>query len=94
MNRFRSNIVVTGIDAWGEDQLGEFTIGSAVFRAVKPCGRCQVTTTDQASGEVRGPEPLRTLSSFRDSPVGVRFGMNLVPVQLGEIKVGDSLTAR
>lgn len=94
MNRFRSNIVVTGIDAWGEDQLGEFTIGSAVFRAVKPCGRCQVTTTDQASGEVRGPEPLRTLSSFRDSPVGVRFGMNLVPVQLGEIKVGDSLTSR
>lgn len=94
MNRFRSNIVVRGLGAWDEDALRDFSIGSAVLRAVKPCGRCQVTTTDQASGEVRGPEPLRTLSSFRDSPVGVRFGMNLVPVKLGEIAVGDSLVPR
>jgi uncharacterized protein len=91
MNRFRSNIVVKGADAWAEDAFTDFAIGSATFRVAKPCGRCQVTTTDQASGEVRGVEPLRTLSTFRESPFGVRFGMNLVPVTLGTLRVGDTL---
>lgn len=94
MNRFRSNIVVRGADAWAEDRWHEIIIGDAVLRAAKPCGRCQVTTTDQASGEVRGPEPLKTLSTFRDSSFGVLFGMNLVPVTLGRIRVGDTVTLR
>jgi uncharacterized protein len=91
MNRFRSNLVVTGASAWAEDGWGEITIGDAVFRAVKPCARCQVTTTDQASGEVRGPEPLKTLSTFRDGEKGILFGVNLVPVKLGRVRVGDKL---
>jgi uncharacterized protein len=92
INRFRANIVVRGARAWAEDHWRDFTIGNATLRAVKPCARCQVTTTDQATGEVHGPEPLHTLSAFRDSPLGLRFGMNLVPVNLGEIKVGDTLS--
>ena len=92
MNRFRPNLVVTGCEAYAEDRLGEITIGEAVFRAVKPCVRCQVTTTDQADGVVRGPEPLRTLAAYRDSPNGVMFGMNLIPVRLGTVRVGDVVT--
>ena len=91
MNRFRPNLVIQGCDAFAEDRLGEIRIGDAVFRAVKPCTRCQVTTTDQASGEVRGPEPLRTLAAYRDSPNGVMFGMNLIPVKLGTVRVGDAV---
>jgi uncharacterized protein len=95
MNRFRSNIVVRGAAAWAEDTWNEIAIGDAVFRAAKPCGRCQVTTTDQASGEITGPEPLRTLSQFRSSAeFGVMFGVNLVPVTLGKIRVGDELILR
>ena len=60
MNRFRPNVVIKGSEAFAEDTLGEVRIGEAIFRAVKPCLRCQVTTTDQASGEVRGAEPLQT----------------------------------
>ncbi len=91
MGRFRPNLVVKGCEAYAEDTWGDFQIGEAVFRAVKPCGRCQVTTTDQATGEVHGPEPLATLSEYRNSTLGVLFGMNLTPVKTGTIRVGDEL---
>jgi uncharacterized protein YcbX len=91
MNRFRPNIVVKGSAPWAEDEWRVVSLGSAMLRAAKPCGRCQVTTTDQTTGEVRGPEPLATLSTFRDSPFGVRFGMNLVTLKEGTIRVGDAV---
>jgi uncharacterized protein YcbX len=90
MNRFRPNLVVAGSAPFSEDHWKEIRIGDAVLRAAKPCGRCQVTTTDQATGEVKGPEPLATLSSFRESKeFGVMFGMNLVTVRQGTIRLGD-----
>ena len=92
MNRFRPNLVISGCEAFAEDRLGDVVIGETVFRAVKPCARCQVTTTDQADGVIRGPEPLQTLATFRDSANGMLFGMNLIPVQLGSVKVGDRVT--
>ena len=91
MNRFRANIVVKGAGAYAEDDWGDLAVNGVKLRTAKPCGRCQVTTTDQATGEVRGPEPLATLSEYRDSPFGVRFGMNLVTVQEGTIRVGDAV---
>jgi uncharacterized protein YcbX len=90
MNRFRPNLVVAGSEPFAEDGWRDFRIGEARFRGVKPCGRCQVTTTDQNTGEVKGPEPLATLSSYRDSSeFGVMFGMNLVSLAPGAIRVGD-----
>ena len=57
MERFRPNVVLEGAERWtalrGMDVLLE---------SEKPCGRCEVTTIDQASGVRRGPEPLRTLT--------------------------------
>ena len=91
MNRFRPNIVVSGAGAWAEDDWGDLRFPGAILRATKPCGRCQVTTTDQATGEVRGPEPLATLAAYRDSPFGVRFGTNLVTIREGTIRVGDAV---
>jgi hypothetical protein len=92
MNRFRPNLVVSGTEAYAEDGWGDIRIGEAILRGVKPCGRCQVTTTDQATGEVAGPEPLATLSTFRESSeFGVMFGMNLVTVREGRVRVGDAI---
>jgi uncharacterized protein YcbX len=92
MNRFRPNLVIKGGAAYAEDHSGEIRIGDAVFRAVKPCTRCKVTITDQASGEVGVPEPLLTLSTYRQSPTGVMFGMNLIPVNEATVRVGDEVT--
>ena len=90
MNRFRPNLVVSGGEAFAEDRWKEVRVGTAVLRAAKPCGRCQVTTTDQATGEVTGPEPLATLGTFRHSDkFGEMFGLNLVTVTPGEVRVGD-----
>jgi uncharacterized protein YcbX len=92
MNRFRPNLVVRGSDAFAEDGWRQIRIGEAVLEAAKPCGRCQVTTTDQATGEVTGPEPLATLASFRSHPdFGACFGVNFVTVKPGAIRVGDAV---
>ena len=80
MNRFRPNIVLDGIDAHAEDHIDRISIGAAVLHFVKPCVRCQVTTTDQATAHV-GLEPLRTLGEYRmdERLGGVTFGMNAIP---------------
>lgn len=92
MNRFRPSFVVSGAEGWAEDGWREIRIGDAVLRGVKPCGRCQVTTTDQMTGEVRGPEPLATLSTFHQhAELGPIFGLNCVPVRQGEVRVGDAV---
>jgi len=81
MNRFRPNVVVAGLPPYEEDHLDTLTCGEVTLRLVKPCTRCQVTTTDQATGRV-GIEPLPTLSSYRrnDALAAVTFGMNAIVV--------------
>jgi uncharacterized protein YcbX len=92
MNRFRPNLVFKGGKAFEEDDFNQFKIGDAVFRAAKPCGRCIITTIDQATG-IQSKEPLRTMASYRTVNNNVLFGQNLVLVKSGWIKVGDYLVA-
>jgi MOSC domain-containing protein len=90
MNRFRPNLVISGAEPYAEDGWEDIRVGDAVLRAAKPCGRCEVTTTDQSTGELRGPEPLATLAGYRDSAeFGVMFGMNYVTLAPGAVRVGD-----
>lgn len=94
MNRFRPNIVVRGAgvphaeDLWKTVRIGEMT-----FAVVKPCARCQITTTDQQTAE-RSREPLRILASYRTSKSGVTFGQNLIHAGPGEIGVGDDVSCK
>lgn len=90
MNRFRPNLVIDGLPAFDEDHVDTIAVGKVVLRLVKPCVRCQVTTTDQATARV-GVEPLPTLGEFRmDAKLGgVTFGMNAIVVE-GD---GESLAA-
>jgi uncharacterized protein len=90
MNRFRPNLVIAGGDPFGEDALGSFRIGAIRFHVVKPCDRCVITTTDQATGE-RGLEPLRTLATYRRRDGKVYFGQNVVHEGIGRIAIGDPL---
>lgn len=81
MDRFRPNLVLAGCEPFAEDTWPRLRIGDITFRATGPCSRCAITTTDQLTGERDGPEPLRTLATFRrdpQDPTDVNFGQNLV----------------
>ena len=90
MNRFRTNFVFTDGRPFEEDGWKKFKIGNVVFKAVKPCARCVITTTDQDTAE-RFKEPLLTLSKFRNFNNKVMFGMNLVCESIGQVTVGDKI---
>ena len=90
MNRFRTNFVFTGGEPFEEDNWKDFLIGDIKFKAVKPCARCVITTTDQQTAE-RSVEPLKTLATFRKVGNKVLFGMNLIAYGTGEVKIGDRI---
>ena len=93
MNRFRPNIVVRDATPFDEDGWQRIAIGDAVFRAIKACERCVITTVDQATGTFSGPEPLATLAKFRRKGEGVAFGQYYRPEQAtATIRLGDAVT--
>ncbi|MFD1746206.1 MOSC domain-containing protein [Rhizobium helianthi] len=94
MDRFRPNIVLEHDIAFAEDGWEAVKIGSMLFRLVKPCTRCIMTSQDQQIGsrEIANPMPAMgriRMSADRRVP-GVLFGWNAVPVGSGEIAVGES----
>jgi uncharacterized protein YcbX len=84
MDRFRPNIVVEGAGDWAALKAGE-----VLLEREKPCGRCEVTTIDQTSGERRGPEPLRTLSERFAGNFGVYYRV----MRPGRLRRGERLQA-
>ena len=104
MNRFRPNIVVESHDGhdhdsddWaatphGEDHARRITIGDAELGFAKLAVRCAVTLVEQEAGARRGPEPLRTLASYRRAAAGgVVFGAKFSVVTPGKLSVGDEV---
>jgi uncharacterized protein YcbX len=97
MNRFRPNLVLDGVEPYGEDGIHEIRAGVLTLRLVKACTRCTIPTTDQQTA-VRDPaEPLRTLRGYRwDAKLrGVTFGQNAIVVEgAGEtLRTGQALAA-
>lgn len=91
MTRFRPNIVIAGTEAWAEDDWRRIRVGDAVFRAVKGCARCVITTIDPDTAE-REKEPVASLARIRRWDGATWFGVNLVPDTPGvEIRVGDEV---
>lgn len=96
MDRFRANLVVDGGAPFAEDGWARLRAGPLTLRSAGPCTRCIVTTTDQRTGARTGPEPLRTLATFRRDPAApheVAFGLNLIhETPAGTLRVGDPVT--
>ncbi len=90
MNRFRPNLVVKGCEPFAEDGWKRIRIGGIEMAIVKPCPRCVVTTIDKETLE-KNKEPLKTLSTYRRQDGEAMFGMNVIPLGEGEIKVGMSV---
>jgi uncharacterized protein YcbX len=102
IERFRPNIVLSGIEAHDEDRLDLLSIvadGDAPVRlkAVKPCGRCPIPNIDPKTAQV-SPEVGDVLQSYRQNEMlkgAPSFGMNLIVLD-GDgqsLKVGHDVTA-
>ncbi|MFJ6011586.1 MOSC domain-containing protein [Streptomyces sp. NPDC092952] len=95
MDRFRPNIVLTGDDApHFEDRVRRMTIGDVELAHSVRAMRCAVPMVDQSTGHRAGPEPIRTLSTYRREPEyrnKVSFGAKNAVVCEGAIRVGDAV---
>ncbi|MDX1344258.1 MAG: MOSC domain-containing protein [Sedimenticolaceae bacterium] len=92
MIRFRPNLVVSGCEAHAEDNWREIRIGDIGFRLVKPCSRCPIPTVNPLTGKKEGPEPLKTLMSYRRRDNKVWFGQNLVHEGRGLLRINMPVT--
>ena len=100
MQRFRPNVVLSGLQPWDEDHISEVVIeaagGPVRLRLVKPCVRCSVPNVDPASAETAN-EPGDTLAGFRADPRmkgGITFGVNAVVIEGLErvLRVGQAVS--
>ena len=94
MNRFRPNIVIDGWpDPHTEDRAHHLTIGDTELGYAKLAIRCAVTLVDQSLGARTGPEPLRSLATYRRATEGgVAFGAKYAVLRPGKLSVGDDVT--
>ncbi|MEY4616035.1 MAG: hypothetical protein RJB66_995 [Pseudomonadota bacterium] len=90
-DRFRPNIVFSGAEAFEEEQWRRIRIGQVEFANPKLCQRCHVITIDQTTGLASGPEPLKTLSSYRQKENKVFFGTLWIPQNEGVVAETDSI---
>lgn len=91
MWRFRPNVVVDGGHPFAEDDWTSVRIGEVDLRVQHACDRCVMTCIDPDTLEL-GAEPLRTLARHRFRDGAVWFGVWLVPLGTGRIRVGDPVT--
>lgn len=79
MQRFRPNLVLSGLEAWAEDRIDTLTIGALTLRLVKPCVRCAIPSLDHLTGAA-SIDPMPVLRKFRFSKAlkGITFGENAV----------------
>jgi len=97
MQRFRPNLVLSGLQSWDEDHVDELVLqtdeGPVRLKLVKPCTRCSIPDVDPASATT-SHEVGDLLQSFRSDPRmqgGVTFGINAIVLEgLGRtLRVGQ-----
>ncbi len=98
IERFRPNVVLSGVEAHDEDRLAELRIAAdapVVLRPVKPCPRCPIPNIDPATAQ-SDPAVSDTLQTYRrnDRVKGaVTFGMNAIVIEGADqvLRVGQAV---
>jgi len=97
MNRFRPNIVVTGLQPFQEHALDTLTTDNYQLKLCFPCVRCIVTTINQDTAE-KNPngQPFKTLQRLNPAPGNKKapiFGENAILTHGNNkrVAVGDYL---
>ena len=93
MDRFRPNVVIKGCNPYEEDTWQRVRVGGGVIMdVIKPCARCPIPTTDQATGvrdSSSDPQPTRTLRTYR---TGKQLGLTAVnPKWRDEVFFGQNV---
>jgi uncharacterized protein YcbX len=88
LERFRPNIVVDGEAPFAEDTWANFLVNTFRFESIRACTRCSVTGVNPLTAE-RGPEPLKTLATFRKNGNKLEFGQYFFSPGSGSLRVGD-----
>jgi uncharacterized protein YcbX len=87
MERFRPNLVLSGLVAHAEDQLRSLRIDvggrTITLQLVKPCGRCSIPDVNPLTGEADDAVGKVLASYRRDAGLKgeVTFGMNAIVTQ-------------
>ena len=87
MTRFRPNIVISGVEAFAEDNWESIKVGGINLRVVKPCSRCSIPSVDPLTG-LRSAEPVKTLRTYRMRNSKVYFGQNVIADSTGMLEIG------
>ena len=100
MARFRPNVVIDGLDAWREDEVGSLHGDAGSLSLFKPSARCKVIELWPPTGDATGDAVLASLAAFRGlrnrrGTFGVMFGQNATFRSVGRrattLRVGDAL---
>lgn len=94
--RFRPNIIMTGPEAYDEDDWKLIKIGSHLYHVCSRTSRCRLPNVDPITGVKDALEPDKAMRSFRTIDLGAPnkacLGMQMVPAsEEGEISVGDCI---
>lgn len=88
---FRPNLIIKGNTPFIEDCWSRIKIGEVEFEVSKPCSRCTFTNVDPKTGTADLEQPLKTLAQFRYHQGDIDFGQNLIPLNQGIIRAGDTI---
>lgn len=96
-NNFRPNIIIdgSGMEPYAEDDWDQIKIGDVLFRNIKDCTRCSMTTINPETAiRAKNREPLCTLKTYRISKgpekapiMGIYLGVD----KCGLLNVGDKV---
>jgi uncharacterized protein len=102
IDRFRPNIVLTGLPAYEEDFVVELVAQVAQanpisFKLVKPCPRCSMPRVDQKTGVIGLGDPTGQLGTYRyhEKAEGAVLGINALAFlgQGTQLRVGQTFDA-